>query len=312
MWLVALIIPLSFLGNTLVYYVVTLRSQQQVEKAFQFYLSPDMAKAMKQNPKGLELGGESVYATALFTDIEGFTRITESMIASEVSQMLNSYFTEVMEVVFENKGTLIKFIGDAVFVIWGAPLKVEDHAKRACRTALAIAKEVEKFNASKRFPALHTRVGLNTGNMVVGNLGSSKRFDYTAIGDSVNLASRVEGINKYLGTTVIITETTKKEMGGEFPTVPMGAIQVVGKSEVVPIFTLFETALSEENSLVWQKALLDFRTKKFSDARAAFESVKGLEPRLKKACEVYISEIARHEATPPSAEWRGEISFDMK
>lgn len=310
--LVCLVLPISYLGSTLVYYLVTHRSQQQVEKAFQFYLSPEMAKEMRSNPSGLKLGGESVYATAMFTDIAGFTQVTESMNATEVSGMLNAYFSEVMDVVFENKGTLIKFIGDAVFVIWGAPIKVPDHARLAGQTAITIQREVRKFNDSKRFPPLLTRIGIHTGPMVVGNLGSARRFDYTAIGDSVNLAARLEGINKYFGSSIIVSDSCLKDLGSGFSVLKLGTICVAGKKERIGIHLLAETPFPTSIEERWLKALNDFRNRRFENAREHFVQVAEMEEGLRKAAELYLEEIAMNLTTAPDDEWQGEVVFDRK
>lgn len=305
-------LPIAFLGSTLYYYVSTHRARKQIELAFEFYLSPEMAEQMAKNPNALQLGGESVYATALFTDIAGFTDITEKMTAQDVSMMLNAYFTEVMEVIFKNQGTLIKFIGDAVFALFGAPIKLPDHAKRAVETALAMQKEVERFNASKRFPALNTRIGLNTGPMVAGNLGSKRRFDYTAIGDSVNLASRVEGINKQFGTVVLITDATKKEMGEALKSFRLGEIRVVGKKEVVGLNTVFADPVPSEIEAQWLKALKDFKARRWDTAVEIFKSISTDESRLKKAAGLYLQEIGIHKTSPPEDDWDGEIIFRSK
>lgn len=306
------VLPISYLASTLTYYVLTHRKQQQVEKAFQFYLSPDMAKKMRDNPKGLELGGENVYATALFTDIAGFTEVTESMSASQVSTMLNAYFTEVMNVVFENKGTLIKFIGDAVFVLWGAPIKLSEHASLAAQSAVAIQKEVYRFNASKRFPPLITRIGVHTGPMVVGNLGSEKRFDYTAIGDSVNLAARLEGLNKYFGTYILISENTRKEIGNSLKTLQLGSVVVAGKKERVGVYTMFEEPVSSSIEERWNKALSAFRLRRWEEAKKLFEEIGAEDERLKKAARLYIEQISMHSSKTPDDEWQGEIIFGQK
>jgi adenylate cyclase len=312
--LVTVLIPLALLINFLLYYVLTVRSQQQVERAFQFYLAPEMAKEMSRSPKALELGGEGVHATALFTDIVGFTQVTEGMLASEVSTMLNSYFTEVMDVIFERKGTLIKFIGDAVFVIWGAPIKVPEHARLAALTALEIQRNVDKFNSSKRFPPLMTRIGINTGPMVVGNLGSARRFDYTAIGDAVNLASRLEGINKYFGSNIIVAESTRRELGelAGIAIVPFGVIKVVGKMLSTPIYGLFEQPFSDDAMQSWQKGLTHFRRRKWHEAQECFTTVAAIEARLKKASDLYLREINLFVQKPPDEDWEGQLEFDSK
>jgi adenylate cyclase len=305
--------PAAYLISTFVFYIITLQSQQKVERAFQYYLSPTMAKQMSANPNALALGGESVYATALFSDIAGFSAITENMNANDVSKMLNAYFTEVMDEIFERQGTLIKFIGDAVFAIWGAPIKMADHAKLACETALIIQKNVQKFNASKRFPALHTRIGLHTGPMLVGNLGSARRFDYTAIGDSVNLASRLEGINKYFGTLVLISDATRKEIAGtNFYTLALGVIRVAGKKERVGLNVLLETPIKETIEKSWLQAISAFRNKKWDEAEKLFQEIKNNEPLLEEACKLYLTEIPRLRDANIDDDWQGEVEFSSK
>ncbi len=309
--LITFVLPTCYLGSTLVYYLVTHRSQQAVEKAFQLYVSPEMAKQMRANPKGLQLGGENVWATAMFTDIAGFTDITEHMIASQVSDMLNAYFTEVMEVVFKQQGTLIKFIGDAAFVLWGAPIKSPNHAQLAAQAALDIQRAIRAFNATQRFPALHTRVGVHTGQMVVGNLGSSRRFDYTAIGDSVNLASRVEGLNKYFGTDILVTETTRKELGTGFFILSLGNLRVKGKKDQVPVSTLFESEVAYNIEQAWTQGLRAFKARKWADAREFFNTAMA-DSRLTNAAALYLGQIIDNEETPPDEDWAGEIVFGSK
>lgn len=310
--LVCVILPFTYLASTLAYYLLTHKSQQKVERAFQMYLSPEMARLMRSNPDSLSLGGESVFATAVFTDIEGFTSITEEMSAAEVSRMLNAYFTEVMNIVIEKQGTLIKFIGDAVFALWGAPIKDPNHARLACETALGIQHEVEKFNASKRFPALNTRVGVNTGSMVVGNLGSARRFDYTAIGDSVNLASRLEGLNKYFGTNILVSESSRKEAGGQLKFISLGYIVAAGKKEAVEVHTLFTDGVKLDVERDWDKALTKFRLRNWEEAEQLLDQVAQVEPRLRKAALLYRQQIADFKVHTPDEEWRGELSFEKK
>ncbi len=307
--LVMRILPLAFLGSTLYYYFVTRKAQLKMESAFELYLSPQMAKEVAKNKNALGLGGEKVWATALFTDIAGFTSITEELPAERVSAMLNAYFTEVMDVVFQNDGTLIKFIGDAVFVIWGAPVRINNHAEKACKTALAIQREVARFNQSARFPALHTRIGLNTGPMVVGNLGSAKRFDYTAIGDSVNLASRIEGVNKYFGTEILISGTVLKEVPGIFNTLNVGSICVAGKKEGVELYLLLVDPLPRELTQSWLKMIDYYRNREWVESSKLLEKLTSAESILKKGAMLYKHQIESFHNSPPSHDWQGELVF---
>jgi adenylate cyclase len=310
--LICILLPMAFLVSTMVYYMVTLRSQQQVEKAFQMYLSPEMARQMRTNAHSLDLGGDNVYATALFTDIEGFTSITENMTATETSKMLNAYFTEVMDVIFTNKGTLIKFIGDAVFALWGAPIKETAHAAKACETAVRIQQEVVKFNASGRFPPLNTRVGINTGSMVVGNLGSAKRFDYTAIGDTINLAARLEGLNKYFHTRILISESTKREIGDKIKTVKLGAFTVAGKRQSVEVYTIFDPHLEAPVEDNWNRALRRFAAKNWDEAEKLLNDIIEIDPRLTATADLYFKEIKKYREHEPREDWKGEVEFTSK
>ncbi len=217
-------LPTAYVLSLVWYYLTTVREREQIRRAFNFYLSPEMIERIVADPSSLNLGGEEVVATALFTDVAGFTSIAESMPAPATASLLNVYFSRLTRSIFTERGTLIKFIGDAVFAIWGAPLRMEDHAARACAAGLAMARgedgaaspEPGREPGSPQGPRLVTRIGIHTGPMLVGNLGSEQRFDYTAIGDAVNLASRLEGLNKYFHTRVIVSGDTIAQTGGQF------------------------------------------------------------------------------------------------
>jgi len=304
-------VPLFLLATSLLKYQSERRSSLRIQNAFERYLSPEMARQMAEQPGALELGGQKIWATALFTDIADFSAISEEMPAEQVAAMLNAYFSEVLEIVFENKGTLIKFIGDAAFVLWGAPMRIDNHAELALKSALGMQQAVKKFNDSKRFPALNTRIGVHTGPMVVGNLGSARRFDYTAIGDSVNLASRIEGLNKYLGTTVLFSASTRKDLGGAMKAVAIALVQVAGKREPIELFLPFNDEITEKQLNSWEEACRLFRGRRWAEARENFERLFGHE-LLGKPAELYVKESKKHEASPVSDEWRGEIVFASK
>jgi adenylate cyclase len=307
-----ILLPAIVLVSSVVSYVGARRSEEALRSAFSLYVSPDMVPKLQDEENALKLGGEKMWLTAMFTDIADFTTITEEMPAEATSEMLNAYFTEVMDVVFANQGTLLKFIGDAIFAIWGAPIKMQNHAEMGIKTALAIQKGVEKFNASKRFPPLVTRIGVHTGPMLVGNLGSKKRFDYTAIGDSVNLASRIEGLNKYFGTIILFTEATRRDAGGIADAVPIATVRVKGRREAVELFSLFDPPLPQEVLATWKEGLARFRRSSFAEAKTAFEQVAQREPRLAKASSLYLEHIEEFRATPQPNGWDGELDFDVK
>lgn len=306
------ILPIAFLVSTLCYYFITHRSQLRVEHAFRHYVAPEMARAIRKDPKLLELGGDNVWATAFFSDIAGFTEISESMLAPHVSQMLNAYFSDVMGVITKERGTVVKFIGDGVFALWGAPAKIADHADASVRTALLIQSEADKFNASKRFPPLHTRIGIHSGQMVVGNLGSNSRFDFTAIGDTINLASRIEGANKRFGTSILISETTKKELKPDLQTIALGAVRVTGKKETITLYTIFPEPVSESVVNDWANALRAFSFRRWEEALALLDKVSQADSRLAKSAALYRECISAHKENPPDEDWRGEITFSSK
>jgi adenylate cyclase len=314
-----LILPMMVLVSAVTSYLSARRSAEEARKreeaikaAFSLYVSPEVLPKLQRNELSLSLGGESLCLTAMFTDIADFTSITESMPAEQTSQMLNAYFTEVMDVVFANQGTLLKFIGDAIFAIWGAPVKVENHAALAIQTAIDIQQEVQRFNDSKRFPPLLTRVGVHTGTMLVGNLGSSKRFDFTAIGDSVNLTSRLEGLNKHLGTSILFSEATRVAAGGVPGAVPVASVVVKGRHESVLLHSLFSPALPPDTLTDWLIALEEFRNRQFGAASVRFSGIIEREGRLAKAAELYLEHIELFAQTHPEVDWDGAIEFKVK
>lgn len=309
---VLIFLPAIVLVSAMVSYVGARRSEEALRSAFSLYVSPEMVPKLENVDSALKLGGEKMWLTAVFTDIADFTSITEEMPAEKTSEMLNAYFTEVMDVVFANQGTLLKFIGDAIFAIWGAPIKIANHAEMGIRTALAIQKGVEKFNASQRFPPLLTRIGVHTGPMLVGNLGSKKRFDYTAIGDSVNLASRIEGLNKYFGTTILFSEATRKDAGGFAGAVLIATVRVKGRREPVSLHSLFDPPLSSAIASDWSGALAAFSKRRFEECVNIFETLASKEPRLAVASSLYVETARDFLAAPPPQGWDGELDFTVK
>lgn len=310
--LVLITAPAVYTASTLTYYIVTQRARRRVEHAFRLYLPPEMARRMRENRNALRLGGENVWATAIFTDIGDFTPLSENMRAMEVSNMLNDYFTALAKVVFEYQGTLIKFIGDAVFAIYGAPIPLENHAALACKTALGIQEVMKKFNETKQYPELITRIGINTGNMVVGNLGSVERFDYTAIGDSVNLASRLQGVNKYLGTYVLVSESVVKELKGEVEAILLAKVRVVGKSAATELYTLNDGTIGRELIQTWKTGLDRFWNQDFDEAREHFQKVMHASLLLSGVARIYLQEIAGEHPENVSFTWAGELVLEKK
>jgi class 3 adenylate cyclase len=234
---------LAGVGAIVVNYMTEGRAKRRVRDLFSRYVSPEYVRQLAEEHLDLQLGGQRVPLTLLFSDIRGFTSISEAYPAEQVVEVLNEYLAKMSEVVFRHGGTLDKFIGDAVMAFWGAPLPLTDHARRAADTALDMVAELETLNArwtaEGRPIRIDIGIGVNTGEAIVGNIGSlGHKLDYTAIGDTVNLASRLEGLNKQYGTRVIVSEATLCALGDGYAARELDEVRVKGKEQAVRIFEL--------------------------------------------------------------------------
>jgi adenylate cyclase len=245
----SLALALTFVAVTVYRFLTEERQRLWTKRAFQQYVSPEVVERIMQNPAALQFGGEVRTMTVLFSDIRDFTTITErhSHDPHIVVQMLREYLTSMTAIVLREGGTLDKYIGDAVMALFGAPVAYDDHALRGCRAALAMTKEVErlteKWLAEGKEP-FRIGLGVNTGNMVVGNLGSEQLFDYTVIGDEVNLGARLESLNKDYQTTthIIISDATAEAAKGAIDVRELGEVKVKGKTRPVVIYELLGLA----------------------------------------------------------------------
>jgi len=219
--------------------------KQQIKKQFGTYLSPAMVEKLQKNPELLKLGGESRELSIMFTDVRGFTAISEHYgeDVQGLTKIMNRYMTAMTARIIENEGTLDKYIGDAQMAFWNAPLDDKDHALNAVRTGLAMIKDLETFNAEvekEGVPAFGMGLGINTATVVVGNMGSSQRFDYTCLGDGVNLASRLEGQSKPYGVGIVLGPKTAEYVKDIYQTIELDLIAVKGKTEPARIYTVLE------------------------------------------------------------------------
>jgi class 3 adenylate cyclase len=227
----------AFKGLVLVLDDIT--REKRVRSAFGQYLAPAVIEELLENPDKLKLGGEKRELTAMFTDIEGFTTLTENMDPESLVALLHEYFDMACEIVLRHGGTIDKIVGDALHVIFNAPVQVPDHAARAVRCARELAHFSQQVMADQRKRGLalgRTRIGINTGPCIVGNFGGTARFDYTAHGDAINTAARLEGANKHLGTTICVSESTMTQCGDEIAFRPIGRLLLKGKSESISVF----------------------------------------------------------------------------
>ena len=218
------------------------RLRQQIKKQFEHYLDPGMVKKLQQDPSLLKLGGETKQMTFLFSDIRGFTPISEKYKGNPegLTKLINRFLTRMTNVILANGGTIDKFMGDCIMAFWNAPLQVKNHAQVAVRTAIQMQKELKKLNkelTKEKLPNINIGIGINSGQALVGNMGSDQRFDYSVIGDDVNLASRLESSSKELGSTLVIGEKTRKQCK-KIKFISLGTINVKGKTEDIKVFTV--------------------------------------------------------------------------
>lgn len=253
-----------FLGSALLAYLRSEAERRQVRQAFGLYIAPSFMEELTKNPDKLKLGGEVRELTVLFSDIRSFTSISESLSPEALTQLMNDFLTPMSDLVMNNRGTIDKYMGDAMMAFWNAPLDDSDHARHACLAALkmneALAPVNEKIRARAeaegRAPILlNAGLGLNTGPCSVGNMGSKQRFAYSALGDTVNLASRLEGQTKYYGVDILVGEETQKKVP-EMALVELDLIKVKGKDRPVRIFTLLgdEAVAQAKDFRDWQTA----------------------------------------------------------
>ena len=223
-------------------FAVQSRLRQQIKKQFEHYLAPDMVAKLQKDPALLKLGGETRTMTFMFSDIRGFTPISEKYKGNPagLTKLINRFLTRMTDIIISNGGTIDKFMGDCIMAFWNAPLDMKDHANRAVKSAVEMQKELKQLNKElkkEKLPEINIGIGINTGEALVGNMGSEQRFDYSVIGDDVNLASRLESSSKELGSTLVIGEKTKiKTQGYKYKS--LGTIKVKGKSEKIKVYTI--------------------------------------------------------------------------
>ncbi|HYB98713.1 MAG TPA: adenylate/guanylate cyclase domain-containing protein [Candidatus Limnocylindrales bacterium] len=300
-------------------YVVQEGQRRRAREAFSRYLNPEIARALSENPEMIRLGGERRELTVLFSDIRGFTSISERLEPEDLVELLNVYLGEMTEVIFEQSGTLDKYVGDAIMAVWGAPLPQPTHAALACEAALSMCRRLvertQDWQAERGWPRIEAGIGLHTGDMVVGNMGSTQHLSYTVIGDNVNLASRLESLTKTYGVQVLVSADTLAAAGKDFLARELDIVAVKGRSAAVTIYELLGHVAERER---WQE-LLDvfaegvaaYRQRNFREAMATFGRVLDSHPDDRPSS-MYVERCRAFLATPPPADWQGVTVMESK
>jgi adenylate cyclase len=301
-------------------YVVEERDKREIKKIFAHYVSPGVVEELLKKPEMIKLGGEKKVGTVLFSDLAGFTALAAVHPPEEVVKLLNAYLTEMSHIVLDNHGTLDKYEGDAIMAIFGAPVEIENHALAACKTAMQMQQSLEKMREDwkrRKLPELHQRIGINSGEMVIGNMGSDIRFDYTAIGDSVNLGARLESANKLYGTGILISDATFQIVKDQVVVRQLDLLRVRGKQEPVKVYELI--AMKNDTLDVKTREMLSYFQQGYehylsrqweyagNQFRQALQIYSGDGPSR-----LYLERCDNFMNNPPSEDWDGAHDFSTK
>lgn len=307
-----------YLTITLFRYMKEEREKRRVRSAFNLYLHPEVARMVSADPGLLRLGGKKQELTVMFTDIRGFTSISETLDPEDLVEFLNEYLGAMTDIVFRYDGLLDKYIGDAIMALWGAPIPKENHAVLACQTALDMRSKLHEMQIDWRergLPPIEMGVGINTGPMVVGNMGSYQRFNYTVMGDHVNLASRLEGLNKMYDTRVLLSEFTCAQIGDEFLVREIDAVRVKGKNQPVRIYELLARVeeAGDLSQLVerFNEALAHYKAREWQRALELWNSLLTDFPNDGPAL-MYVERSRALLDDPPGADWDGVFTATSK
>jgi adenylate cyclase len=314
-WLLVLVQIFIALAWSIVFNSIQLYVQKKLlEQALARYLSPKLVKKFARQPEVFQRGAKSQMLTFLFSDLQGFTTITEGMAPEVLSKMMNNYFEiAVTECIHRTDGTIVQYVGDAIYAFWNAPEPQPDHAISACRAALLFRDQ--NIAGRPDGKPLYTRIGLHTGIANVGNYGSATQVYYTALGENVNLTARMESLNKYLGTRVLITGETKSEIGEQLVTRSFGRFRLKGFHKTVEVLELVGTWENAEATRPLREAfavaLNLFHEKKFAEAEAAFQKILETHPNDGPS-KYFLHLIAELPEHPLPADWNGEVELKEK
>ena len=328
MWSANFIMPMGvpiaytlavFLAQLLYGYFIESRGKRQVSKLFGQYVPPELVEEMALHPEAISMEGESREMSVLFSDVRDFTSISEKLDAKDLAAMMNAYLTKQTAVVQKHRGTIDKYIGDAIMSFWGAPLPDKDNALNAVRAGMDMCtavRELDEDFQKRGWPKLHIGVGINTGKMNVGNMGSSFRMAYTVMGDSVNLGARLEGLTKTYGVSLLVSEFTRNQLPSEWAFREVDVVRVKGKKEPVAIYEpmgpkeALDPAIRQD--LARQRGAMQlYRKQKWDDAEQEFFNLKtGANPQ--PIYDIFLERILWLRENPPGENWDGAFTFTQK
>ena len=310
-------ISLIYLLNMSYGYFVESRGKRQLTGLFGQYVPPELVDEMAQNPEAINLKGESREMTVLFSDIRGFTTISEGLDPEQLTLLMNDFLTPLTKVIHEQRGTIDKYMGDAIMAFWGAPLRDNNHAQHALNAAIKMVEALKPLNlkfAEKGWPPIKIGVGLNTGNMTVGNMGSSFRMAYTVMGDSVNLGSRIESLTKNYGVDIMVSEFTKAQTQDMIYR-ELDTVRVKGKDKPVTVFEplgLVEQLTKETLDALdlYGQALKLYRNQEWDTAMTQFKNLDKMASH--PLYQLYIARILQFKKAPPDKNWDGVYTYETK
>ena len=323
-WILNVIYPLTvilliYVGKNIYKYLVEVRQKRWIRGAFSTYLAPSVVKQLIESPEKLELGGEQRNITAFFSDVQGFTSISERLTPHELVELLNEFLTEMTDIILRYEGTVDKFEGDAIIAFFGAPNDLNNHPEVACKTCIGMQNRMVELRNHWKIqnkPELRMRIGLCTGLAVVGNMGSRSRMDYTMMGDTVNTAARLEGVNKIYGIYTLVSDTTYQALNGNIYTREIDSINVVGKEEPVAVYELMGypediDALHVDMTKQYAEGLRAYRNRQWDSAIEFFQSALSLLSEDGPS-KTMLERCAEYKQSPPPKEWNGSYTMWTK
>ena len=308
-------LPLAFFGSLFWQYMEASREKRNIRRAVGYYLPDHVVERLSRSTEEVQAEGRSVYGTCLLTDAEQYTRLSEQLTPEELSRFMNAYYSVIFGPVREQGGTVSDVVGDSMLALWSADNPDASLSDKACRAALQIARAVERFNRMSEFSKLPTRIGMHSGSLILGNIGAGDHFEYRPVGEVVNTASRIEGLNKFLNTRILVSKEVIEQVNGFFFR-GLGNFLFVGKSNPVTIFELIcladEADVAQKGFVtLFSKALAAFQGRGWKHAAQLFEQV--LQQRRKDGPSIFFKQLCeRYAADPPGNGWDGSVVIDRK